>query len=124
MLLTIGYEVLAFTGTQPRLLSVIYANLFITISGVYAQRGVYFALLEETRIPHRLTGTAVGLISVVGYTPDVFFAPIAGRLLDRAPGIAGHQHFFLLLAGITVIGAAAVWVLRRRVRRTPRFAAT
>ena len=92
-----------------------YANLLLTIAIVYALRGVYFALLEEARVAPALTGTVVGLISVVGYTPDVFFAPLAGRLLDRAPGLAGFQHVFLLLAGIFTLGCWATVLLRRQV---------
>ncbi len=72
---------------------------------------MYFALLEETTISKNITGTAVGLISVIGFTPDVFFAAISGRLLDAAPGIEGHQHFFMLLAVISVIGMVATMIL-------------
>ena len=84
---------------------VIYANFFITCIFVYALRGVYFALLEENKIPKNLTGAAVGLVSVIGYTPDIFFAPIAGRILDANPGIIGHQNYFFLLSVIMLIGA-------------------
>ena len=88
---------------------VIYANFFITCFFVYALRGVYFALLEENKTPKNLTGAAVGLVSVIGYTPDIFFAPIAGRLLDANPGIIGHQNYFFLLSVITLIGALAAF---------------
>ncbi len=88
------------------------ANLVLTIIAVYALRGVYFALLEETRVAPAFTGTAVGLISVVGYTPDVFFAPLAGRLLDRAPGLPGFQQVFLVLAGVFAVGVWATLRLR------------
>tara|TARA_B100001057_G_scaffold397544_1_gene407731 strand:- start:2543 stop:3652 length:1110 start_codon:yes stop_codon:yes gene_type:complete len=83
---------------------VIYANFFITCIFVYALRGVYFALLEENKTPKNLTGAAVGLVSVIGYTPDIFFAPIAGRILDANPGIIGHQNYFFLLSIISLIG--------------------
>ena len=96
----------------------IYGNLFVSCAAVFALRGVYFALLQESAIPPRLTGAAVGLVSLVGYTPDIFFGAIAGRLLDAAPGAAGHRHYFMMLALIAIIGLTAAARLLRRRRRS------
>ena len=57
--------------------------------------------------------TAVGLISDIGFIPEVYFASIAGRMLEAAAGIAGHQHVFLMLAGFSVIGILATLLLAR-----------
>ncbi len=116
--LVASYTMLAVLDASPSLLFLVYANLLVSAFGVFALRGVYFALLEETRVPGSLTGAAVGLISVLGYTPDIFFYPIAGRLLDAAPGIAGHQNSFLFLAGIATAGLAVTIYLYRGARRT------
>jgi sugar phosphate permease len=83
---------------------VIYLNLGVSLFAVFALRGIYFALLQETRTPKHITGAAVGLISVVGYTPEIFFAPIAGRILDATPGAGGFSNLFMLLAAITTVG--------------------
>lgn len=108
----------AGTGGLPGLSSsLLAANLALSMAAVYGLRGVYFALLAEVRVPGPRTGTAVGIVSVVGYTPDVFFAPLAGRLLDAAPGAAGHRLYFGLLGVIALGGALASLVLRRRLRR-------
>lgn len=109
--LLFGYSLLAFSSTPLLITNIIYSNLIITFVAVFAIRGVYFALLEETNISKNITGTAVGLISVIGFTPDVFFAAITGRILDNAPGIIGHQHFFMLLAYISLIGMIATFLL-------------
>jgi sugar phosphate permease len=92
---------------------IIFANLLITFAAVYGIRGVYFALLNETKIKVNLTGTAVGVISVIGYTPDIFFASMAGRILDADPGIVGYQHLFLLMALFALIGLGAIFGLRQ-----------
>jgi nitrate/nitrite transporter NarK len=115
--LTVSYGYLAFADGSAELLQLTYANIFVTFVGVYGLRGVYFALLQETAIPAQRTGTAVGLISLVGFTPDIFFAPIAGRLLDASPGVAGQQHFFALLTAIATAGVVCTVVLSRAVRR-------
>ncbi len=79
--------------------------LVSSVAGVYGLRGIYFALMEEARIPLVSTGAAVGLMSVIGYTPDIFMSLLMGYLLDTYPGAFGHQLVFLLLAGFGLIGA-------------------
>ncbi len=85
--------------------------------GVYSVRVLYFATMQEGKIPLALTGTAVGFISIVGYTPDIFSGPMIGVLLDNSPGELGHQHVFLVLAGFTVIGLITSIVFYRISKR-------
>ena len=49
----------------------------------------------------------MGIISVVGYTPDIFMGPVMGILLDNNPGLPGHQQVFLLLAAFATVGTFA-----------------
>lgn len=96
-------------------LGLIIANLMVTFVAVYALRGIYFSLIEESRLDRRMTGSAVGLISLLGFTPDIFFAAITGRILDANPGAVGFQHYFLLMAVISVVGMACTLSLARRL---------
>jgi nitrate/nitrite transporter NarK len=113
VILATSYALLGFAPVSGFAVHYLYANIIVTFVTVFGIRGVYFALIEETKINSKVTGTAVGLISVIGFTPEVYFASIAGRLLDAAPGIAGHQHVFLMLAGFSVIGIMATVLLAR-----------
>ena len=79
-------------------------SILIVSTGVYAARSLYYAVMESGRIPIVLTGTAVGLISVIGYTPDIFMGPLMGWLLDSNPGAIGHQYLFGVLALVSVLG--------------------
>jgi nitrate/nitrite transporter NarK len=117
--MAISYGALSQIAPSPDLLNILYANIFISYFAVFGLRGVYFALLEETRTPSHRTGTAVGLISVVGYTPEIFFGPISGRILDHSPGVTGHLNYFLFLAGISVVGVVIVLILMSLLRRSP-----
>ena len=89
----------------------------MSFAAVFGLRAVYFALLEDNRTPVRYTGAAVGMVSLVGFTPEIFFAPVAGRILDASPGLPGHQHYFLFLAGVALAGLVFVAVLMRLHRR-------
>ncbi len=104
-----SWSVLQPTGAGVAL---IYMNFFVTYIAVYALRGIYFSLLEENRTPRSLTGTTVGLVSVIGFSPDIFFAPIGGRILDANPGVVGHQNYFLFLTLTALLGLLAVaWLI-------------
>jgi nitrate/nitrite transporter NarK len=109
--LAISWTLLGLSSADAAALNLVYLNLFVTFFAVFALRGIYFALLEENRTPPYLTGAAVGLVSLIGYTPEIFFAPITGRILDANPGVVGFRHYYLFLAGIAVLGILVVLAL-------------
>jgi len=121
VMLVVSYGVLGVATPDTTALSIIYANMFVTFFAVFALRGIYYALLEETRTPKHLTGASVAVIAFVGYTPEIFFGPITGRILDANPGVRGHLNYFLFLAGAAVVGVIMttllIWLKKRqRVR--------
>lgn len=92
-------------------------SILIVACGVYSARSLYFAVMEKGKIPLELTGTAVGLISLVGFTPDIFAGPAIGFLLDNSKGAAGHQHVFWMLGVFSLIGGIAAWVYFRAYKK-------
>lgn len=111
------FSILSIATPTPLLLAIIYINILVSGFAVFALRGIYFALLEETRIPPPITGTTVGIVSFIGFTPEIFFAPITGRILDATPGIGGLQNYFLFLAAVAASGlglALLLFVLNTR----------
>ena len=116
VLLIMSHSLFAFTGTALGTLSMILLNTLVTGIAIFGLRGLYFGLLEEGKIPLAVTGTAVGLVSVIGYTPDVYIAAVAGYLIDQSPGLAGFQHLFMLLLGFSVVGAIAAIAFERQAR--------
>ncbi len=99
----------------------IIANMAISLFAVFSLRGIYFALLQETRTPRHITGATVGLVSVVGYTPDFFFPWLTGVIVDAGGGFEGFRNLFLLLAATAATGVAIVtclmWLNRRQVAK-------
>ncbi|MCA9642188.1 MAG: MFS transporter [Polyangiaceae bacterium] len=104
---------LYFALAVPGLRWILYGNVLVTCTAMFGLRGVYFAVFAEAKVPWRATGTAVGVVSVIGYTPDIFVAWVAGVLLDGAPGLAGHQHFFWFLAAFSLLGVLATLAFMR-----------
>ena len=103
----IGSTIFAFGIVQLNMNFVFYLSLIIVATGTYAIRALYFSIMQEGRIPLVLTGTAVGLISVVGYTPDIFAPPIFGYFLDKYPGLLGHQYVFTISVLFSILGLLA-----------------
>ena len=68
--------------------------------------------MKETKIPLVYTGTAVGIVSFVGFTPDVFMSPWMGHLLDKYQGAPGHQYVFLILSLFAFIGLVTSLLFR------------
>ncbi|MEK9921084.1 MAG: MFS transporter [Luminiphilus sp.] len=116
VLLIISHSLFAFTGTALGSLSMILLNTLVTGVAIFGLRGLYFGLLEEGRIPVAQTGTAVGLVSVIGYTPDVYVAAVAGFLIDQSPGLLGFQHLFIMLLVFSVAGAMAAMQFPKYIR--------
>jgi MFS family permease len=112
----VGSMVIAAGVFRPGMAVFFFATLIATSAAVFALRGLYYAMMEAGRVPFGDTGTAVGVVSVVGYTPDVFMGPLMGILLDRWPGELGHQYVFAVLAFCAMVGLAASIQFWRLVR--------
>ena len=99
-----GDLVIALGLLDPNALWMLFMSVVITGAAVFGLRGLYFAIFSDAGVPTALTGTAVGLVSVIGYTPDIFMGPINGYLTDTYPGALGHQYFFGVLTGFATLG--------------------
>lgn len=82
----------------------------------YAVRGLYWAILDDCNIPTRITGLAIGIISMVGYAPDAFLPLLNGWFTQTFPGVLGYQLYFSYVVVMGVLGAVATHVLHRRIR--------
>lgn len=83
-------------------------------------KSTYWSILGEAGIPREKTGLATGIISIVGFTPDVFSAPIVSRFIQY-----GEQQrnvelgFNIMLAWVAVwgvLGAIAAFILKRHTK--------
>lgn len=113
LLMTVSYLFLVLFDEYSLWIGAGIGNLVLSFLAVFALRGVYFALLEESQVSRYETGTAVGIISFIGYTPDIFFAAVTGRILDSGQAGEGFKNYFLLLTVIAMIGLIAAIRLNR-----------
>ena len=117
-ILIVGSGLIASGVLFPGVAWMLIATIVTTSVGVYALRGVYFALFAEGAVPLAFTGSAVGVVSLIGFTPDVFMGPLMGVLLDNSPGVLGHQHVFASVAVFGAVGLMATYGFRWITVRT------
>ena len=122
ILMTSGFLIFALLPGKPSLLPLLLINVAVISSAVYALRGIYFSLLEQGGIPIAVTGTATGVISLIGYTPDIFVPTLGGMILDANPGPDGYQNFFLFITMLSFIGLIAAFIVYRKVQCKPKAA--
>ena len=109
----VSFALFALTPATPAVLPLVILNVAISASFIFALRGIYFALLEEGGIPLKLTGTAAGVASAIGFIPDIYMPVVGGFLLDGYPGVTGYRLLFGFVAILAVIGfIAAVMIVR------------
>ncbi len=98
----------------PILLSIF--TFILMVIGTYSLRGLYFAIIEEAKIPLAVTGTLVGIISFIGYTPDIFMSLLSGYMLGENPTVVEYQNLFQLFALFPLVGLLATVGFRRVIR--------
>lgn len=81
----------------------------------YAIRGLYWAIIEHLDVPESKLGLAIGIISLIGYCPDIFIPLINGYLMDAAESHqAGYQMYFGYTVCMTVVGIVSCYLLQAR----------
>ncbi|HKR44383.1 MAG TPA: MFS transporter [Paraburkholderia sp.] len=92
--------------------------LFIGLM-TYAIRGLYWTLLDYCAIPMRITGLAIGLVSLIGYSSDIFLPLVNGYITEHYAGMLGYQIYFAYVAAIGTLGGIAALVLKRMTHSKP-----
>lgn len=117
LIMTVSFGLFAVTPANESLLSLVVFNGAIAALCIYGLRGIYFAMLDEQRVPTAVTGTAAGVASVIGFLPDIYMPVLAGNILDTYPGLPGYRMLFGGACVVSGLGVIAAWMLIRNKRR-------
>lgn len=98
-------------GSETVILCVAVCILFRIING--ALRSVLFATMSQVDIPRHLSGTASGVISIIGYMPDVFTYTLCGMAMEKFRPVAAYRVIFGGLVVCCIMGSAVSAVLHR-----------
>lgn len=101
---------LPLNASMKAVFAFIYLVIYFFFNVNYA---LTWAMMEEGKIPVRVSGTAAGVISTVGYLPEIFCSLLAGKLIDKYPGVTGYRYFFTFLIAMMALGVIFVLVWKR-----------
>jgi sugar phosphate permease len=90
------------------LLGIVLVIGFLT----YAVRGIFWSTLQSCDVSNKIKGLAIGVISLIGYSPDIYLPLLEGFLLEQYPGKQGYAIYFGSIAAMGLLGAVAAWQLK------------
>ena len=93
----------------------VFSIILFTAIFAYALRAVYFAVFDDLKIPNNLLGTTVGIVSVVGFLPDMFFGAGTGYLIDTQAQ-RGFTLVFILTGSALVVGSIASIICHKKLK--------
>ncbi|MSU00584.1 MFS transporter [Tissierella pigra] len=80
----------------------IIAVMLLNAIALYMAKGPLYAVISELQVPAAVTGTALAIITVIGYLPDMFVYTLFGKWLDIY-GDAGYSRIFIFTIGVTIV---------------------
>lgn len=102
--LIISLSIFIILPAKASLIIPIVIIVFIVSAVMYSLTGTYMAPIGETQIPNEYLGTAIGLISFIGYLPDALMWSVFGRMLENNPGEAGFNNIFMTCLALAICG--------------------
>lgn len=102
ILMAVGMVGIVFCPASA--MAFLIVEMIVLCTAIFACRGIYFATVDEANIPMKVMGTAVGLISVIGFLPDVFISTVFGSFLDRYGDAGGYHAIFVTMLIFVIIG--------------------
>mgnify|MGYP002476090522 FL=1 len=82
------------------LLPVVLAVSLIT----YGIRGIYWATLDDCKVAPNVRGVAIGLISLLAYTPDMYVPQVQSFCLSLFEGREGYLLYYGIFASTGIVG--------------------
>jgi len=106
---------LVLLSVLPTSLPTAVYGALIIISGLflYAIRGTYWSLLGQSKIEAAIMGTAIGVISFIGYLPDIVLPQMNSFLWNTFGNEGGYKAYFVVSMVIGLAGAAVAIVYKK-----------
>lgn len=78
---------------------------------IYGVRGIYWASFNTTRVEPKRAGLAIGMVSMIGYAPDIYMPLINTFLIETYGDTVGFQLYFGGVGLTALVGGVAAFYL-------------
>jgi sugar phosphate permease len=114
-LLALASLALAMMAVLPANAATLFMLTVVLLIGLltYAVRGLYWATLGACNVPNNIKGLAIGIISMIGYFPEVYLPLLSASLIEQYPDGLGYQIYYITLSIFGLLGAYAAYLLAR-----------
>ena len=115
VLMLIAGGLLALLPSLPATAGVMVLFPMVLLIGLftYGVRGIFWATLDECDVSASTRGLAVGLISLLAYTPDIYVPMVQSWALANWSGQQGFQIYYGLFGASSLLGFVAARQLTR-----------
>ena len=111
-LASVALGMMAFLPATAATLVMLAVVLLIGLL-TYAVRGLYWATLGGCDVPNNVKGLAIGIISMIGYFPEVYLPLLSATLIEQYTDGLGYKIYYLILSVFGLLGAYAAYLLAR-----------
>lgn len=111
-LASISLTMMAFLPASAATVVMLMLVLLIGLL-TYAVRGLYWATLGGCDVPNNIKGLAIGIISMIGYLPELYLPLLSATLIEQYPDGLGYKIYYLILSVFGLFGAYAAYRLAR-----------
>ncbi|MGG1685648.1 MFS transporter [Pseudalkalibacillus sp. NRS-1564] len=125
LIIALGLATLFLTAVAilPTTLPNFYFSALIILSGlsVYTIRGLYWALLGDCDIDDEVLGLSIGLVSFIGYLPDILLPLVMSLMLSSFGDAGGYNAYFIFSAVAGVLGIIITLIFKTTVNRNVKY---
>ncbi len=118
ILLALSYGAFFVIPAEASALAAVLVNFMIGVMLVYTIRSLYFSTIGEANIDMRITGRVSGILSTLGYLPDVFLLTLTGSWIDSYAGTTGYMMVFGYAAAMGILCTIIAFVLLKVIKKS------
>ena len=97
-----------------------YLGMFCTLAYgaiIFSMRAVFFAPIDEIKVPREISGAAMSIACIFGYAPQMFAFTLYGSMLDRFPGMTGYRYIFTTMILFSILGIVITTILIKMIAK-------
>jgi nitrate/nitrite transporter NarK len=111
-------------SSLPITMPLMYFKIQVVLIGlmIYTVRGLYWSLLGDCKIDEKILGLAIGVVSFIGYLPDILMPLVNIELFKTFGPNGGYNGYFIFCACAAILAIFMTLIFRMSVKKEARNA--